>query len=119
MTFTYEGKINESERDWIRFMIGDTVESKVQLWDEEIQGLLDTYKTQEEAAKKAMERILVILAEKVDHKIGKTSVSSSKLYDNYKKRYDDFVADLNKHNLGVPVTCVGPSIFQVGMNDWR
>lgn len=119
MTFTYEGKITENDRDWIRFTIGDTVAAKVQLWDEEIQGLLDMYKTKEQAAKMAMERILVILSEKVDHKIGKTSVSSSKLYDNYKKRYDDYVADLDSHNLKVPTGCSRPPIFTIGMTDWR
>lgn len=119
MTFTYTGDIQNNEIDWVRFIIGDTVESTKYLYDEEIQALIDMYGTKEEAAKKAMERILVVLSERVDHKIGKTSVSMSTMYDNYKKRYDDFVADLNVSKTKVPASCSRPPVFDIGMNDWR
>ena len=43
MAFTYDGNPGASERDFIRFTIGDTKEATAVLQDAEIEYIIDTY----------------------------------------------------------------------------
>jgi hypothetical protein len=119
MSFTYNGAIATSDTDWIRFMIGDTTEQYAYLSDEEIDSLVTLYGTKELAARKAMEGILSVMAEKVSHTIGATKVDYGKLYDNYKKRYNAYVEELISNAYGGITPQEGEGCFYIGMDDWR
>lgn len=121
MAFTYNGEIDSSDLDWIRFTVGDTIETGARLSDAEITALLNLYNDKYHAAKYAMEKILSMLAVKTSHKIGSTTVEAGKMYDNYQKRYDKYIQEMDKTVTAVPgispQEALNPSIFTIGMMD--
>lgn len=118
MSWTYEGNIQSSDLDWVRFTIGDTQVDNQLVSNEEIQGMLSIKEgNKSKAAIACMEYILVRLAQQVDYKIGSTSVSDSTKYQNYLKYYENTSRDLKNGNLSPQAPMTGTPIFTIGMMD--
>ncbi len=85
MTWTYSGNPALSQRDALRFMVGDTDDSNQQLQNEEIDYLLTQYETVNMAAIQACYYLASLYARKIDQSVGKVKYSYGKLQDKYIK----------------------------------
>ncbi|MMZ45265.1 hypothetical protein D3C76_169810 [compost metagenome] len=125
MTWTYSGNPQDSPKDTVRFLCGDTDESFAYVSDEEIAYLLgpDDSVDVRGVALKACSQILKKLALEADYTIGPESVKASQRYKAFKELYDQ----LKSEN-----TCIwaAPSwddpalhgrgrIFDIGIHDYR
>jgi hypothetical protein len=85
MAWTYSGKPSSSERDQVRFLIGDTKDCDQIIQDEEIEYLLDLEGSVFRAAAMACETIAAQFSRLADEKVGDISVSLSQKADAYLK----------------------------------
>lgn len=84
MTWSYSGDPSTSEKDAVRFEIGDVDVNDQLVSDEEIQYLLTTEDSIVGAAALCCDKIAARFARDVDKKIEGTSVSASQRYEHYR-----------------------------------
>ena len=77
MTWTYSGDPSASDRDFVRFWLGDTDTTDQQLSDEEIAALLTIEGSPRAAALSGARRLLAKYSRLVDKSVGDLSVSYS------------------------------------------
>ena len=120
LTWTYGGDLT-TDKDWIRFTIGDTDVNSPLLYDEEITALLlNASKTK--VAITSMEAILGKLSRECNYKIGPEAVSASDRYKQYQEFYQKTKATLVQSKLvpqapQAPTGALGAPIFDIGMMD--
>jgi uncharacterized protein (DUF924 family) len=83
MTWEYSGNPANSQRDAVRFLIGDTEQSDQQLSDEEIAWLLGQFPNQYRAAAQACKALAAKYARQVDKAIGDLKVSAQQKQEHY------------------------------------
>lgn len=66
MVWSYSGNPDASEKDWVRFRVGDVIENDPQLQDLEITSLITQYGKKTSAASQAAKRIAAFYARRVD-----------------------------------------------------
>lgn len=86
MTFTYSGDPGNSDRDQVRFLVGDTAElAGVSLSDEEIAYLLVSEGSVLRAAVAGAERILDRLARQVNKQVGDLRIDATDRHRQYRE----------------------------------
>lgn len=86
MAWTYSQDPSSSQRDYIRFLIGDTISSEGRLTDEEIEAVIGLYDSNYEIAAICCEAIAGRVASTTDSWSGDgISVSNSAVQDRYLK----------------------------------
>ena len=88
MAWTYSGDPSSSERDELRFIIGDTDSSDQQFSDEELDYLLTEYGSPLAAAVPAIEALIAKYSRYADQRTGDISISYSKRVDQYNDLLD-------------------------------
>jgi len=81
MNWSYNGP-DSSDKDLVRFLMGDTEETKPLLMDEEIQYLLDTYQDIDIVCYEACEAIRAKYIKNIDSTLG-TDYSPTMIVDRY------------------------------------
>lgn len=89
---TYSGDPSSSDGDFVRFVLGDTESSTMQLTDEEIEAALRLYPNTDLAAAFLAENLAGRFARKVDKSVGDLSIS----YGNIAKNYIDMALRLRR-----------------------
>jgi len=84
MSWTYSGDPSGSDRDEVRFLVGDTDTSDQQLSDEEIAYLLTEYTNPRVAAVAAVKAIIAKYARLVTKEVGDLRLQYSDRLANYK-----------------------------------
>ncbi|ATW59905.1 hypothetical protein SEA_WALTZ_27 [Arthrobacter phage Waltz] len=121
MTWTYSGNPGASDRDRVRFLIGDRTQTPQSITDEELQYLLGETATPEDAA--------ILAAEQMADSFAGLSVTSKRIGDlmlatDYGKTGDRFRATAKRlrsryMSLGTPLMAdTSPKTFSVGMTDY-
>lgn len=83
--WTYSGDPNQSAKDQVRFLVGDTSEKEPLLQDGEIKWLLSQYQnTPLNAAIRACETIISKLSRLADESVGRVSISFSQRCKGYR-----------------------------------
>ncbi len=115
MSATYSGDPANSPNDEIRFEIGDTECASALISDEEIAFYVDQGGPTLYAASKAADVLAVSFAQKVDEKIGGTTLSNSQLTKNYRD-----MAKRLRVRAGYSETAILPvAMFVGGISDDR
>ena len=91
MTWTYGSAPDTSDRDWIRFRIGDVLSDDPQLSDEEIAALIVLFETNALVALEAAKRLKARYSRLVDTSVGG---DESKSFSQRQAHYTDLVAEL-------------------------
>lgn len=133
MTFTYNGSPSVSDRDAVRFLVGDTVEAEHFLEDEEVEFLITQWETKGTmfyVASKAAESIATRLAREIDINADGQNLSLASLYDRYMKLAADLIWQHQDALVGgsslyaggmdaheSPDSSVAPLSFGTGMHD--
>lgn len=86
MSFFYSEDPTTSDKDAVRFLIGDTDDSDPLVQDEELNYLLGRFPQVEIAAANACEAIAARFARAADEKTGPTSKKFSQISANYRTR---------------------------------
>jgi hypothetical protein len=89
MAWNYTGNPADSDRDGVRFLVGDTCEDDQLLQDEEIAYAVAQQTTLELAAAYCLRALAAKFSRKVTHKIGDVSVNCSDLAKAYADRADE------------------------------
>ena len=84
MAFTYSGDPSASNRDDLRFTIGDTLSSDVLLTDAELDSILASNTSVKGAAVVAVRRIIAIAARQVTKSVGDLRLNLSDRVKQYK-----------------------------------
>jgi|SRR5690606_24112387 len=93
MVWSYSGNPSTSEKDEVRFLLGDTSQDDPLLQDEEIEYLLDQHDGSAlTAAVEGCERIIAKLSREADMSSGATSISASQR----RKHYADLLTQLRR-----------------------
>lgn len=85
MSWTYSGEPNTSDKDKVRFLIGDTDPDYPLVQDEEIQFALDSESNIYAAAAKCCEAIAARFSREVDRKMGSISIQASQKVEAYRR----------------------------------
>lgn len=85
MTWSYTGDPSSSDKDTVRFLIGDTDTSSEQLSDEEIAYLITEHGSAQAAAIAGCEALQAKYARQADQKTGDISISYSQLSKHYQQ----------------------------------
>lgn len=84
MGWTYSGNPNNSAKDAVRFLIGDTIQTDPILQDGEIEYFLGIYNnTPLNAAIRCCETIIALFSRQVDEGVGKVKISFSQKVKQY------------------------------------
>jgi hypothetical protein len=110
--WTYSGDPSASDRDAVRFRIGDTDEAEPLLADAEIDWLLAEQGTVLPAAIEACRAIAARYARKCDKSVGPVSIS----YSQRSQHYRDLAAEI-AHEAGLDVPLVAPVITGQSASD--
>lgn len=133
MAWTYSGDPASSNRDAVRFLVGDTLPADQQMQDAEIEYLIVQHGTAQLAAAAAAEALVARYARKVDVTDGDTSLRFSQRADEYR----ELAKTLREQRASgaAPLPYVGgvsiseveakacdtdrfPDVFSVGMHDY-
>lgn len=114
MTWSYSGDPNNSELDFYRFSVGDTVEYDGILQDEEIQFILDKYSDHDERMYLLFDTIASLLARRIKRSLGPQSEDPTSLLNHYKAKRDEYRRKLSTPGLYVPYS---RKAFWKGMHD--
>lgn len=131
MTWTYSCDPCSSEKDEVRFLVGDTDTNQQLIKDEEIAYLLKKYGSPLSAAVNAARSISASVSKQVTEKTGDIAVSLGDLAEQYRKLANELQNQLSETATGICVTGVSHSEidsrnsnedrvseqFQVGMDD--
>ena len=90
MTWSYSFDPSESDKDTVRFLIGDTCFEKQQLTDEEIEWILTEEANTYLAAARACRSISAMFARRADRTVGDLSIK----YTTIRDQYDTLAKDL-------------------------
>lgn len=101
-SFSYSFDPNESDRDWIRWRLGDTDCDTVLLYDEEYDGALLVTANRSEAALASLDSILAKLSRKVDSKMGKLELKLSQQVEWLRATRKDLEADVRRASFAAP-----------------
>lgn len=115
MAFMYDSNLS-TDKDLIRFKLGDTVDNLHYLEDEEILSMLVANKFST-ALIECCEAIVAKLAKRVTYKIGPESVNLSEAHDHYASLLIKLQAKYSK-SLGVPSSNIVAPQFKIGMHDY-
>jgi len=83
VTWTFTEAVDTSDRDWVRFAIGDIDSSDPQISDELIASLISEHGTKEGAAIAAAQGLAAKYARKATKSVGDLNVSYKELQENY------------------------------------
>ena len=114
MSFSYDPNLS-TDKDLIRFKLGDTIDNGHQLEDEEIKATLVT-NVFNNALLECCRSVLAKLAPKVTYSIGPESVSLSEVFAHYQSLYEVLSKQISK-STSAPSPCTSTPIFRVGMHD--
>lgn len=89
-TFSYSFDPSESDRDWVRWRLGDTDCDDPLQYDEEIDAALASASSKYWAAKQCATAIVAKLSRKVDSRMGKLDLKLSQKY----KQFSTLAAEL-------------------------
>jgi hypothetical protein len=117
MTWAYGGDPSASEKDRVRFLIGDTDQEDQLLQDEEINYLVQVKGSAEGAAIHACSVIMATLAREVDYTIGPESVKASQRLENYKTIMQNLRAMVSGANAAPSYKEPEEILFDLGMHD--
>lgn len=101
MTWTYSGDPSSTNRDAVRFLIGDTDNTAQLLTDEEIAFLLTQEGSSTSAAARACRSLAARFAYLIDQSVGDLSISYSQRY----KQFSELAAQLEStagSRVGIP-----------------
>lgn len=119
MTWTYSGDPSTSDKDNVRFTIGDTEVDMPQMTDEEINFALNTSDASvSRASIMCVKNLTAKYAKAVNYKIGPESVNAKDRYDQYMSLLTKLEKDM--YTVGaapsayIPTT---PVAFDIGMHD--
>ena len=93
MTWSYSGNPADSDKDAVRFCIGDTDESECLFSDEEIQYLLTTSGSVSSASIRALDKLCAKYLRCADETVGQVSVKWSQRFQNCKMVRDTMAKD--------------------------
>lgn len=104
MAWSYGGDPTTSDRDWVRFRIGDTVETDQLITDGEIASMLAQEPTKQKAALLVAKALLAKWAREVNSKMGKLTLDLGQRIDALKSVIEDLrrEADTAAGALGSP-----------------
>lgn len=122
MVWTYSGDPSSTDRDKVRFMIGDTDSQDPLLSDEEIMYLLDTKQSVQKAAQEACRAIIAKFAREVSYSLGPEKVEASDRLAHYKELLNELKAQSMEANAApswAGETNPGEPIFDLGIHDNR
>lgn len=114
MCFTYNSP-KDSDKDLIRFRLGDTVKSRTSLTDDEIEMIIEESPSVNIATIKCGEAILAKLSKQVDYTIGPEKVYASQAFENFKGLLSTLKQRYTSHS--VPFARTGRPNFTIGMHD--
>jgi hypothetical protein len=93
MSWSYSGDPNTTDKDFIRFTVGDTIADDPLLQDEEILSTISSTNNRDAAAVKCCEALVSLFARKCDRKLGPQSISANQQYEHFVQLRDN----LRKH----------------------
>lgn len=101
--FTYSNDPNDSDRDYVRFRLGDTDSTDVILFDEEIDGAIAIAGTKEGGAYLAAKAIIAKWTRVPDSKMGKLDIKFSQRVTGLQGMLEELEAEAKQGGgLGVP-----------------
>ncbi len=89
MTWSYGGDPTASDKDWVRWRVGDTLTADQLQSDEEITAAVSEYGDKVLAAAGAADAISALYARRVDSKMGKLDLKWSQMSERYAALADD------------------------------
>lgn len=101
MTWTYDGDPSLSQRDEVRFLVGDTDTTDQLVTDEEIAYAIDQEANILLAAAKVAKAIMAKFARLVDKSVGDLKLNFSQRIDHYKELIDQ-LTERGMESAGVP-----------------
>jgi hypothetical protein len=101
MSFSYDPNLEE-DLDVVRFLIGDTNSASPKLQDEELQYLLDTMGSPNDAAAAAVDGLIARYADQVDKTVGPLRISYSQAVKNLKDLRSTLSSGINTSSAPVP-----------------
>lgn len=111
MAWTYSGDPSSSDKDKVRFLIGDTDSSDPQLQDEEILWMLSENETIYVAASHCVYGLISKYSRLAQSKsVGDLSISYANRVENYKAVASRLAYLAEVHGSGAPAYCGGISI---------
>lgn len=121
MTWTYSGDPRATQKDYVRFLCGDTDEQVPMLQDEEIEFLLEEHKSVTQTAKASCKAIIAKLSREVDYAIGPEKVWASQRVEHYRALLADLSGSQAKASpsWATPGMKQRPALFDIGMHDNR
>jgi len=84
VTWTYSGDPATSDKDTVRFLVGDTDADAPEISDEEVLWLLTQEVSPSQAAARGADTLVAKYAKLVDRSIGAASISASQRYEHYR-----------------------------------
>lgn len=114
MSWTYSGDPKASDIDRCRFIIGDTVEVNPIMQDEEIQYLVDTYKTEATLYYQLFSKAATIFARDIKRSLGPQSEDPTERLKFYKEQMEYYKTVSNSSNISLPLYAA-PKAFRVNM----
>lgn len=118
MSWTYSGNPSSSDKDAVRFLIGDTDETFPLVQDEEIQFALGTEANVYAAAAKCCEALAARFSREADRRMGSVSVQSSQKASAYKEMARDLRKKAGLGNLPYSGASDSAPVFTKGMMDY-
>lgn len=128
MTWTYSGNPSSSDRDEVRFLLGDTDTSDQLISDEELDYLLTVHPddgagySNYEAAAAAARQIAARFTRQIDKSVGSLSISYGSRAQQFRDLADMLKEEATKgksqKRMGGPVLGGGGEKFLMG-NDWK
>lgn len=118
MTWSYSGDPSASDKDHIRYIIGDTKESMPLLSDEEIMFEFAKKMDVKLSALECVDRIIASLAQEVSYTIGPEHVAAGDKYKHYLTIYRRLQSEiLGAMTMPINTQADRPACFDIGMTD--
>lgn len=120
MAWLYSGNPAYSEKDLVRFLVGDTDMKDPLLQDEEISFLLTSNSSPQQAAIAACRVLIAKYSREADYTIGPESVKASQRLTNFQRLKAELESSI-KSKYAAPswdASSIGKNSFDVGMHDF-
>jgi len=116
MSWTYSGDPSSSDKDKIRFLIGDTDEFEPIMQDEEINYLIAEHGSNfNMLLYQAFSRVAILFARDIKKSLGPQSQDPTERLKFFKDQMNYYKGKLSKAGILVP-TYSHPKVFHVGMH---
>jgi len=115
MAWTYSGNPSTSDVDKYRFIIGDTDSANPIMQDEEIQFIVDTYKTERSILYQMFTRAATIFARDIKRSLGPQAEDPTERLKFYKEQAAIYAKESKQAGISLP-TYAYPQIFRKGMH---